>query len=167
LNKDFEWFLSEEFQRLREGFARDGKSKYDHKRGEIESVKKNSPHIQQEKLLEDVQCQATSPIIQSSVTAAAAALSMSSPLPKQLPMLPSPSTSLSLPLLIQPLPSLPLLTISKHNEGRCEEGEESLISKNEYLDHFYNQGKVMEEDTLLVTAITATAINSSSIKNKK
>ena len=47
LNKDFEWFLSEEFQRLREGFVPEGKSKYNEdKKEKIESVKKNSPHIQ-------------------------------------------------------------------------------------------------------------------------
>jgi hypothetical protein len=39
LVKDFEWFLSEEFQGLREGFVPDGKSKYDKN---LESVKKNS-----------------------------------------------------------------------------------------------------------------------------
>jgi hypothetical protein len=49
LNKDFQWFLSEEFQRLKEGFVPEGKSKYDDdkKTEEIESVKKNNIHIQQ------------------------------------------------------------------------------------------------------------------------
>jgi hypothetical protein len=52
LNKDFEWFLSDEFKGLREGFIPDGKSRYDSKRDvevdeKDESVKKNSPHIQQ------------------------------------------------------------------------------------------------------------------------
>jgi len=32
LKKKFEWFLSEEFKNLREGFIPDGKSKYDDKR---------------------------------------------------------------------------------------------------------------------------------------
>jgi hypothetical protein len=40
LAKDFEWFLSEEFQGLREGFVPDGKSKYDKN---LEGVKKNTP----------------------------------------------------------------------------------------------------------------------------
>ena len=55
LKKDFEWFLSEEFQRLREGFIPTGRSNYEDKDNEnVESVKKNSPHIQQKILSEEV-----------------------------------------------------------------------------------------------------------------
>lgn len=49
LEKDFEWFLSEEFRKLREGFVPEGKSKYD--KNLEESVKKNYPHTSKEKLI--------------------------------------------------------------------------------------------------------------------
>jgi hypothetical protein len=170
LNKDFEWFLSDEFKGLREGFIPDGKSRYDSKRDvevdeKDESVKKNSPHIQQKKLLEDVQYPVTPSIMQSPLAAAA----LSSPLPTQQPMLPSPPTLLSLPILIRPLTSLPLQTILKQDKVEAVTVEEEIlpIPINKHLDYTYNQDKVLEDNALLVTTITATAINSSVIKNKK
>ncbi len=92
-----------------------------------------------------------------------------SPLPKQQPVLPSPPKSLSLPILIQPIPSLPIITKSKQDEVEAVTIDEEIlpIPINKQLDYTYNQDKVLEDNALLVTTITATAINSSVIKNKK
>ena len=46
LHRDFDWFLTEEFKRLRGEFVPDGKSKYDK---DEDSVKKISPHTEQRK----------------------------------------------------------------------------------------------------------------------
>ena len=57
LNKEFEWFLSEEFKNLRESFIPDGKCKYDDTRVKVkveeESVKKIAHHTLQKKLFEE------------------------------------------------------------------------------------------------------------------
>jgi hypothetical protein len=170
LNKDFQWFLSEEFQRLREGFVPEGKSKYDDdkKTEEIESVKKNNIHIQQKKLLEEVQCQATIPIpLKQSTTTALSRLLLSSSTQQQ-PMLPLPRTLLSLPLLILPPLSLPLQIISKMDTEEKEEEaeveadnskeqEDLLIPINKSFDYMYDQDNLLEENTLLVTATITTA----------
>jgi hypothetical protein len=52
LKDDFKWFLSEKFQKLREGFVPEGISKYDNNKDAKDSVKKNSPHIEK-KILSD------------------------------------------------------------------------------------------------------------------
>jgi hypothetical protein len=170
LNKDFQWFLSEEFQRLKEGFVPEGKSKYDDdkKTEEIESVKKNNIHIQQKKLLEEVQCQATIPIpLKQSTTTALSRLLLSSSTQQQ-PMLPLPRTLLSLPLLILPPLSLPLQIISKMDTEEKEEEaeveadnskeqEDLLIPINKSFDYMYDQDNLLEENTLLVTATITTA----------
>jgi hypothetical protein len=170
LNKDFQWFLSEEFQRLKEGFVPEGKSKYDDdkKTEEIESIKKNNIHIQQKKLLEEVQCQATIPIpLKQSTTTALSRLLLSSSTQQQ-PMLPLPRTLLSLPLLILPPLSLPLQIISKMDteekeeeaEGEADnsqEQEDLPIPINKSCDYIYDQDNLLEENTLLVTATITTA----------
>jgi hypothetical protein len=170
LNKDFQWFLSEEFQRLREGFVPEGKSKYDDdkKTEEIESVKKNNIHIQQKKLLEEVQCQATIPIPLKQSTTTALSLLLLSSSTQQQPMLPLPRTLLSLPLLILPPLSLPLQIISKMDTEEKEEEaeveadnskeqEDLLIPINKSFDYMYDQDNLLEENTLLVTATITTA----------
>jgi hypothetical protein len=169
LNKDFQWFLSEEFQRLKEGFVPEGKSKYDDdkKTEEIESVKKNNIHIQQKKLLEEVQCQATIPILLKQSTTTLSLLLLSSSTQQQ-PMLPLPRTLLSLPLLILPPLSLPLQIISKMDTEEKEEEaeveadnskeqEDLLIPINKSFDYMYDQDNLLEENTLLVTATITTA----------
>jgi hypothetical protein len=177
LNKDFQWFLSEEFQRLIEGFVPEGKSKYDDdkKTEEIESVKKNNIHIQQKKLLEEVQCQATIPIpLKQSTTTALSRLLLSSSTQQQ-PMLPLPRTLLSLPLLILPPLSLPLQIISKMDteekeeeaEGEADnsqEQEDLPIPINKSCDYIYDQDNLLEENTLLVTA---TITNANTIKSSR
>jgi hypothetical protein len=177
LNKDFQWFLSEEFQRLKEGFVPEGKSKYDDdkKTEEIESIKKNNIHIQQKKLLEEVQCQATIPIpLKQSTTTALSRLLLSSSTQQQ-PMLPLPRTLLSLPLLILPPLSLPLQIISKMDteekeeeaEGEADnsqEQEDLPIPINKSCDYIYDQDNLLEENTLLVTA---TITNANTIKSSR
>jgi hypothetical protein len=170
LNKDFQWFLSEEFQRLIEGFVPEGKSKYDDdkKTEEIESVKKNNIHIQQKKLLEEVQCQATIPIPLKQSTTTALSLLLLSSSTQQQPMLPLPRTLSSLPLLILPPLSLPLQIISKMDTEEKEEEaeveadnskeqEDLLIPINKSFDYMYDQDNLLEENTLLVTATITTA----------
>jgi hypothetical protein len=170
LNKDFQWFLSEEFQRLKEGFVPEGKSKYDDdkKTEEIESIKKNNIHIQQKKLLEEVQCQATIPIPLKQSTTTALSLLLLSSSTQQQPMLPLPRTLLSLPLLILPPLSLPLQIISKMDTEEKEEEaeveadnskeqEDLLIPINKSFDYMYDQDNLLEENTLLVTATITTA----------
>jgi hypothetical protein len=177
LNKDFQWFLSEEFQRLKEGFVPEGKSKYDDdkKTEEIESIKKNNIHIQQKKLLEEVQCQATIPIpLKQSTTTALSRLLLSSSTQQQ-PMLPLPRTLLSLPLLILPPLSLPLQIISKMDTeekeeeaegeaGNSQEQEDLPIPINKSCDYIYDQDNLLEENTLLVTA---TITNANTIKSSR
>jgi hypothetical protein len=51
LKNDFEWFLSEQFKRLRGEFIPEGKSKYDK---DEDGIKKNTPHTEQKKSTEDI-----------------------------------------------------------------------------------------------------------------
>jgi hypothetical protein len=100
LNKEFEWFLSDEFKNLREGFIPDGKSKYDDKIDKVEveveeeSVKKFTPYAQQKKLFEEQEHMVSHQTKQSQPVPALVKLT-------QFPMLPLLRPILYLPLIGQ------------------------------------------------------------------
>ncbi len=153
LKTDFEWFLSKEFQRLREGFFPEGNCRYDIKEEpEAEkSVKKNSPHIQQK--LFELECSSTfaTPFILKNNTRTLPSLSY-----KQTPILPPPpSPLLYLPLLTKPL-MLPILisgqkvpkTIPK-SDGIveiCYKNENWSNENIDCLDSIFNDKSILMEE---------------------
>jgi hypothetical protein len=142
LNKDFEWFLSEEFNQLREGFIPDGKSKYDDTRAkaaieeEEESVKKIAPHTLQKKLFEERERQLTSP--QTTQSQIAPALETST----QFPMLP----------LLHPILYLPLIEQQPQTRIKQNEDEEIPISIKDFnnsnnQDRLYDPPLIKDKTT--------------------
>ena len=133
------WFLSEEFNQLREGFIPDGKSKYDDKRVkaaiEEESVKKNTPHTLQKKLFVDGQIigsQQTkwSQLVQTPLTLT------------QFPMLP----------LLHPILYLPLIEQQPQTRIKQNEDEEIPISIKDFnnsnnQDRLYDPPLIKDKTT--------------------